>query len=81
MAPSLSPDKAPRRFRRLPMRPGSASRVKKMAVSVTSDEKRKVERVAKEIYDASPSEVLFFKSVDQLVRAHDEVYGTETPNR
>lgn len=67
--------------RRLPMRPGRASRVQRVAVAVTKDEKRKVERVAKEVYNQSPSEVLYFKSVDQLVRAHEFIYGTESPNR
>lgn len=61
------------------MRPGRESRTAKCAVALTVKEKRKVEKVATEVFAVSFSELVYYRSIHQVLRMHDEVYGMEAP--
>lgn len=75
MAPRTRQGK--RQYRRLPLRPGRDSRVERCTAAVTVAEKAKVDKVATEVFKVRESELLYFRSVHQCIRIHDEVYGSD----
>lgn len=76
MALSTDEGKA-RRFRRPPMRP-PGSRTVSATTRITAEEKKKVRKMV-QLYGVEESELLYYKSIDYLVRQYDEVFGAETP--